>query len=103
MSDTPPILSDANKIQPVDLPTWAVSQFSVSVTSNEVLLVGSEITPLLTPEGVPDNFARVRPRVVFRMSPQTMKDLSIILSEALRKYEGQFGVLNTDYTKTHQK
>jgi len=103
MADTSlPSVASSN-LQPLDLPTWAVSQVTVQATSNEVMILGSDTVPATTPEGVPSPFARLRPIVMLRMSPQTMKDLSIVLTDTVKKYEAMYGQMTTDFSKTQQK
>jgi len=105
MSNAPPLPEgfDPAASQPLNVPTWAVSQVAVQATSNEIMIIGIEAVPGFTREGGPSPVARLSPTVLLRISPQTAKDLSIILSDTVTKYEEIYGVLTTDFTKMRQK
>ena len=78
------------------VPAFYVSSFNVSATSNEVVVIGSEVNPTWGADGAAHAPASV-PRVVLRLSPQSLKDLADILQSFVARYEGSYGELNTDY------
>jgi hypothetical protein len=84
------------EIADLGVPTFFVSSFNLSATSNEVVLVGNE----LFPTGGGDGAAQppvLRPRLVIRVSPQSAKDLANVLQNFVANYEQAYGQLHTDY------
>jgi hypothetical protein len=51
-----------------DVPAFYISSFNLSVTSNEVVLIGNELHPTWGPAGEPQA-PQLRPRLVLRLSP----------------------------------
>ena len=78
------------------VPTFYVSSFNVSATSNEVVVIGSEVNPTWGADGT-THAPVAMPRVVLRLSPQSLKDLADILQNFVAKYEASYGELHTDY------
>ena len=78
------------------VPTFYVSRFNVSATSNEVVVVGSEVYPTWGADGAAHAPVTL-PRVVLRLSPQSLKDLAHILHSFVARYEESYGELQTDY------
>jgi hypothetical protein len=78
------------------VPTFFVSSFNLSATSNEVVLVGNELFPSWGGEG-PAQPPVLRPRLVIRLSPQSAKDLSDVLQTFVVNFERAYGELHTDY------
>jgi hypothetical protein len=80
------------------VPAFYVSSFNVSATSNEAVVIGSEVYPAWGADGATHPPVTV-PRVVIRLSPQSLKDLSDILHNFVAKYEATYGELQTDYLR----
>jgi hypothetical protein len=78
------------------VPTFFVSSFNLSATSNEVVLVGNELFPTWSGEGTAQPPV-LRPRVVIRLSPQSAKDLGDVLQNFVANFERAYGELRTDY------
>jgi hypothetical protein len=78
------------------IPTFYVSSFNLSATSNEVVLIGNELFPTWGGDGAAQPPA-LRPRLVIRLSPQSAKDLADVLTNFVVNYERAFGELRTDY------
>jgi hypothetical protein len=91
-------LSAAHPVETAELavPTFYVSSFNLSATSNEVVLVGNELYPTWGAEGAVQPPVR-RPRLVIRLSPQSAKDLVDALGNSVANYEASYGELRTDY------
>jgi hypothetical protein len=77
------------------VPTFDVSSFNLSATSNEVVLIGNELYPAWGPVGDAQP-PQLRSRLVLRLSPQSVKDLADVLS-FVASYEASYGELRTDY------
>jgi hypothetical protein len=78
------------------VPTYYVSSFNLSGTSNEVVLIGNELSPTWGAEAVMQN-PTLRPRVMIRLSPHSVKDLVDVLTNFVARYEEAYGELRTDY------
>src|SRR5271154_5541247 len=78
------------------VPTFFVSSFNLSATSNEVVLVGNELFPSWGGEG-PAQPPVLRPRLVIRLSPQSAKDLRDVLQTFVVNFERAYGGRHTDY------
>jgi hypothetical protein len=79
-----------------EVPTFYVSSFNLSATSNEVVLIGNELYPAWGNAGDAQP-PQLRPRLVLRLSPQSVKDLADVLSNFVASYETSYGELRTDY------
>jgi hypothetical protein len=84
------------EVAEIGVPTFFVSSFNLSATSNEVVLVGNELFPTWGGEG-PAQPPVLRPRLVVRLSPQSAKDLSDVLQNFVANFERAYGELRTDY------
>jgi len=80
------------------VPAFYVSSFNVSATSNEAVVIGSEVYPSWGADGASHQPVTI-PRVVIRLSPQSLKDLADILHHFVAKYEANYGELQTDYLR----
>jgi hypothetical protein len=78
------------------VPTFFVSSFNLSATSNEVVLVGNELVPSWNGAGTAQPPA-LRPRLMIRLSPQSAKDLTDVLGNFVVNFERAYGELRTDY------
>src|SRR3984893_10268614 len=92
---------DAAAPHPVEIvesgvPTFYVSSFNLSATSNEVVLIGNELFPTWGGNGAAQPPV-LRPRLVIRLSPQSAKDLADVLQNFVANYEQAYGELRTDY------
>jgi hypothetical protein len=81
-----------------ETPTFHVSSFNISATSNEVVVFGNEVHPGWAAGGAPQPAVSVT-QVLLRMSPQSLKDLADMLQSFVAKYEANYGELQTDYLR----
>lgn len=89
------------EIAELGVPTFYVSSFNLSATSNEVVLVGNELFPTWGADGQAQAPV-LRPRLVIRLSPQSAKDLADVLRNFVGNYEQAYGELRTDYLLRRQ-
>lgn len=75
--------------------------FRVMADSNEVLLVFQRTRPglLQQKDGSVHDVAEAQTVAVIAMSPQSAKDLMLVLSEQIAGYEKRYGEVRTDYTR----
>jgi hypothetical protein len=95
-SQQDPSAPHSAEVAELGVPTFFVSSFNLSATSNEVVLVGNELFPTWGGEGAAQPPV-LRPRLVIRLSPQSAKDLSDVLQNFVVNYERAYGELRTDY------
>src|ERR1700719_758032 len=84
------------EVAELGVPTFFVSSFNLSATSNEVVLVGNELFPTWGGEGAAQPPVLLR-RFVIRLSPQSAKDLADVLQTFVANYNQAYGELRTDY------
>ena len=84
------------EVAELGVPTFFVSSFNLSATSNEVVLMGNELFPTWGAEGAAESPV-LHPRLVIRLSPQSAKDLADVLTNFVTNYERAYGELRTDY------
>ena len=95
-SQQDPSAPHPGEVAELGAPTFFVSSFNLSATSNEVVLVGNELFPTWGGEGAAQPPV-LRPRLVIRLSPQSAKDLADVLQNFVANYEQAYGELRTDY------
>lgn len=98
MSDeqTVPMATGAEAGALPNVPAHAVDSFSLTVTGTSAIMMLGRVTPLLGAEGI-GNLVSI-PAAILTMSPHAMKELSIILSDAVAKFEAENGELRTPFT-----
>ena len=101
-SEVPP---DANPddFVPITAPEYFSSSFQISRNSNQVTIVFRHYRPLLHKSRIDIGAALQEPIAVVVLSPQSAKDLALLLSRQVEEYEEEWGNLNTEFTKTQAK
>ena len=84
---------------PLQVPQFVTSSVVMQATGNDFLLVISQTVPLMTVEGKFTNAAKNVPIAMVTMSPQTAKDLCVLVSNTITKFEKDFGEITTPYTR----
>jgi hypothetical protein len=83
----------------IDAPTFYASQIQVMFTGNDATIVFAR-TRSTTSGNVPvTNIVRSEPVAIIVMSPQTAKDLLVLLKGQTDIFEKEFGEITTPYTK----
>jgi hypothetical protein len=79
---------------------WSVraSNFAVQGNSNECLILVGETRPSVGPDGALED-SKTNLAVVLGMSPQSAKDLLLVLGEYIDRYEREYGTIVTDFIK----
>lgn len=85
----------------LNIPKFAVSGFNVSISSTEAIIVASSLMPGLDAKG--DMAIGQRPEVVVSMSPQSVKELHIVLGGLVAQYETDHGTIRTPFIDERTK
>ncbi|AVA20692.1 hypothetical protein [Rhizobium sp. NXC24] len=72
---------------------WSSTEFNV------ILSVNSLARSQPTNENPSGFRAGIQPAAILAMSPQSAKDLSLLLQDGVRKYEDMYGPLETDFAR----
>jgi hypothetical protein len=84
----------------LDAPNFVAQSMSIQGNGNGFLLLFQQRLPLQTPDGALYMKALKNTVVAtVTLSPQTLKDLSLVLSDTVGRYEKEFGKIETPYTR----
>ncbi len=87
-------------IKPIDVPMFGGSGVTVQGTGNDFSLIFTRVRPaILAKTGQPAPVALSEPAVIINVSPQTLKDLSIVLAEQVAGHEKLFGPIVSPFTR----
>ena len=84
-------------------PTISPSVFNAMWTSNECLIGMLRPSPFMQaqmPDGKLGTMAE--PLAILQLSPQSAKDLLRILQDGIAQYEKEWGVIETEYTRSQK-
>ena len=100
MSDKPGSLPSSVFQFGAEVPTITPSTFAAAWTSNDCFVLMGRPDVGLTP-GAPGakTAPTFHPIAVLQVSPQSAKDLCLILKEAVEGYERVWGEIHTDFTR----
>src|SRR5687767_8203757 len=90
---------EATGLKPLDAPIIGPTDFVVYAVSNEIHLILQRVRPMISPDLTLSGIAQLAPIGMLSMSPQTAKDLMLLLSDAVKKYEKEYGPLETDFMR----
>ena len=96
--ETQPSIEEAQQLSPVLATSISPSQFHAFSTSNEITIICNAPAPMVGSDGNLSLFARLSPQCLLRMSPQSAKDLYLVLKDNLEGYEKKYGNITTDFT-----
>ena len=107
MSDAPEFqMMDATGGQPVMIPQFYASGMACIGTPTDISVIFNQGRPVqIQKDGKLEFIAAAMPVAQISMSPQTAKDLMLILQGVMAGYEVRFGKLTTEYSlkQTSQK
>ncbi len=86
-------------LESIDVPTYFVGTFQISVTGTEVLLTCSAPTLLRKVGQFGVHSAKALPQTILQMSPQAAKDLLLLLGPIIAAYEKDWGEIHTPYMR----
>ena len=76
--------------QPISAAMFYASSFSIQATANDVTVVVHDTLPVSDGQGVDGNTELRRPVAIIKLSPQSAKDLSLVMRDAMQKYEALY-------------
>ncbi len=83
-----------------EVPTFYASSFRIQGTGTGFAIFAERPAPLEDKDGsIHPGVAKKKAEALIYMSPQTLKDLSILLAKQIEVYEEEFGEINTPYMK----
>lgn len=94
----PPNIGD---VRPIEAPYFFVSTLNVQATGNDFAILFSRPQPVSDKGGlgILANFALSQVVAIVSMSPQTAKDLAVLLTSIIHDHEKEFGEISTPYLK----
>ena len=75
------------------------SSFFMSTLSNQINIVLQKLRLTTTADGAVTKFAKLENIAILSLSPQSAKDLYLLLHENIPKYEKEFGEIHTTFSK----
>lgn len=102
-TDEPDVPLDVSKLRAVQAPHFYASSFRIHVTGVDIQLVLQRSTPMESIEGIPNQeFARLDAVAIVTLSPGGMKDLALLLSDQVTRYEDALGPIVTPFTRSRE-
>lgn len=99
-------MADPSDQMEINVPIVHASSIELQVMSNEWTFILGQILPLIgqkTEQATPPQSAKqmeIKPACILQVSPQTAKDLYLILKTNLEAYEEKFGSIETVFSGT---
>ena len=91
---------DFASLKPVDAPYFSAGSFAIQGTGNDFILMFSRAIPVQSvTTGVNSEIALAQVVAILSISPQTAKDISLAMADAVVKHEKEYGEIITPYTK----
>lgn len=91
------------RLKPISSPALYASNFRVQGTGNDFTLVLQRVFPAQTEAGeIFEGVGRLEIVATVTLSPQSAKDLHVLLASQVALHEREFGTIETPYTKQLQ-
>ncbi|MBX9606403.1 MAG: DUF3467 domain-containing protein [Gammaproteobacteria bacterium] len=84
---------------PINAPYFNAGVLQVNVAGNDVLLIFHRARPVSLPSGEMAQAALTETVAIVSVSPQTAKDMSLLLPKVIQDYEAEFGEIVTPFTQ----
>lgn len=82
--------------QPLPSQLFYGSSFTVLASVNDVSIIIHDTIPVAGPDGVSETTEVRRPVALIKVSPQSMKDFSKVLANAVEQYEQAYSPIITN-------
>ncbi len=94
----------AARFEPIIAPKFYGSSIQLFWTSNDLTILFGRAAPFVQigSDGKSEHTNRLEPVAMIQISPQTAKDLSLLLAETVAAHEREWGVIRTEYTKARE-
>ena len=90
----------AESLQPFSLPVMYASAFQLQGSGNDFNLILQRRLPAQNPDGsIHAEVGKLDAIACLTLSPQSAKDLSVLLAEQIARFEQQFGTIETPFLK----
>lgn len=89
----------AETLQALDVPTFHVTTIHAQDVGNDFLMTFTVPAPSISSAGTMGSVALAKVVCALTASPQTAKDMALLLAGLVAKHEERFGVIETSYTK----
>jgi hypothetical protein len=106
MADKPKELTpeELAKLKPSDVVPVQASAFQLQSTGVDFQLMFQRIRPLTDEKGaLHAGVAMAELVAIIGMSPQALKDLSILINNQMKQFEADFGKIETPYTREREQ
>ncbi|KAA0689872.1 hypothetical protein DTW90_30750 [Neorhizobium sp. P12A] len=93
-------------VERINAPAFYGSTIQAVWAGNDLTLVFAKPHPVINKkaESPDQQFGAVlETQAIISLSPQTAKDLFLLLQGTVKRYEDQFGVISTEYTQRAEK
>jgi hypothetical protein len=87
---------------PLNVPHLDASSLVIHATGNNFVLLFKRPVPISPHAGFPPNAMIYDPVASISCSPQTVKDISLMLNDVVADYEKEYGNIHTVYTKQRE-
>ena len=93
--------SGAQIINRIEAPTFYVTSMHLTFDPNDCTVTFQKAHPVLVSSGN-DRIAAaaLEPVVLVSMSPGAAKDLTLLLSDRIKQYEEEWGMIETEFTRS---
>ncbi|WP_397402445.1 hypothetical protein [Phenylobacterium sp.] len=86
---------------PLEAPEFAVANFGAMSSGTEVVLVANKLVPMVTAAGL--NGVAATAVAILHLSPQSAKELALLLTGVVADYEALYGPLRSPFIDERQK
>lgn len=90
---------ERKKLSPLQAPLLSASSFKLIGTGTDFVLILERVVPMYGADGQIDEIAMLQPTAAVTLSPGAAKDLGLLLTNHVAKYEEKFGPVNTPYVQ----
>ena len=88
-------------LKPAEAPLFFATSLRLLGTGNEFLMLFQHLLAMQDETGeIFGGAARTQVSAIIAVSPQTLKDISLLINDQIAKYEKDFGELKTPFTQT---
>ncbi len=91
-------MAEPSEQMEINVPFFYASSITIQVMSNDWTFFLGKVVPLPG-----DKQPELRPTCILQVSPQTAKDLHLLMKLHLEEYEERYGTIETDFSRLLEK